>query len=450
MESTSKCLKYLKSKSPDAEDNLISLLSKLLQADPDTQGSNCEWIIDQYLNNSFLLEDVSRVREDILMFKELFGDRRPFPKKGYSEMKVMIREKSGKGEKKSVAKTTTKTTGVTFADCKSYFNNVKKTLPDKYKELPREKLEELFQKIQDANPTNDFQNCIWTVEEVKKGNITEENLPEVKEYLDKYLKLGLPLPNFYPNFLTYSNYQLVKDAVDKNVDLLFTGQEGILLIPQTTETSCYYGAQTSWCTARRDEKNLFEKYSKKGNIYTWFDKILKDKFQFQFEKLEFKDRNNDHISKERFKEFREHPVLKIIFDEGLEKVKKLKLKSQMNFTSEFYPEWKDYLKTQEDKIVKVPHLAVKYTIDVIKRRWPEAEPYIMNDADIAFAYARDVIKGRWYEAEPYIMKDKFASIQYAIDVVKERWFDAEPYIKKSKYSDEYLEYFNIKKDDLKQ
>lgn len=348
--STSKCFKYLKSKSSttDTDDEtLISLLSKLLEADPDTEEANCEWIIDQYLAKQFLLEDVDRVREDILMFKELFGERRPLPKKGYSEMKVMIREKSGKGEKKSVAKTTTKTTGVTFTYCKSYFKNVKKTLPDEYKNLSPDRLEELFQKIQDSNPTDDFQNCIWTVEEMKKGNIREEDLPEVKKYLGKYLKLGLPLPNFYPNFSRYSNYQLMKDAVDKNVDLLFTGQEGILLIPQTREAACYYGEKTSWCTAQRNEKNMFEKYAKKGNIYTWFDKKLKDKYQFHFEELEFKDRNNDPISKKRFKEFLNHPVLKIIFDEGLEKIKKLNFVSQINFTNEFYPEWINFIDKEE-------------------------------------------------------------------------------------------------------
>ena len=216
-------------------------------------------------------------------------------------------------------------------------------------------------------------------------------------------------------------------------------KEGILLIPQTTETSCYYGAQTSWCTARRDINNLFEKYSKQGNIYTWFDKILQDKFQFHFEKLEFKDRNNDHISKERFKEFREHPVLKIIFDEGLEKVKKLEMSSQIGFTK-FYPEWKEYLKTQEDKIIKVPNLVSLYVTDVIQGRWPEAEKYFIENnkwssflqysklinqkipelengllkniqtnpnidsAAVASRYARDIIKGRWKELEELLFE----------------------------------------------
>ena len=108
--------------------------------------------------------------------------------------------------------------------------------------------------IQKANPTDDFQVCIWIVEEIKKGNIKEEDLNEVKKDLSRFFKLNLPLPNFYPNFPTYSNYQLVKDTVDKNVMLLSSSDIGILLIPQTKEASCYYGAQTLvYCSKKYKE-----------------------------------------------------------------------------------------------------------------------------------------------------------------------------------------------------
>ena len=43
--------------------------------------------------------------------------------------------------------------------------------------------------------------------------------------------------------------------------------------------------------------------------------------------------------------------------------------------------------------------------EVIKGRWPEAEPIIMKDLCCACDYAQYVIKGRWPEAEPAIMTD---------------------------------------------
>ena len=89
-------------------------------------------------------------------------------------------------------------------------------------------------------------------------------------------------------------------------------------------------------------------------------------------------------------------------------------------------------------IVKIPSEAYCYARDIIKDRWPEAEPYIMKDPIHAYLYARDVIKGRWPEAEPYIMMKTMTIISqglvkdlilsYATDVIGGRWPEAEPRI----------------------
>ncbi len=84
----------------------------------------------------------------------------------------------------------------------------------------------------------------------------------------------------------------------------------------------------------------------------------------------------------------------------------------------------------ESSFMKNPALAYYYTRDVLlKRRWPEAEPYIMKDPMYATHYAINVLKRRWPEAEPYIMKDPYYAYMYAKFVLKRRWPDAEPYIK---------------------
>ena len=68
--------------------------------------------------------------------------------------------------------------------------------------------------------------------------------------------------------------------------------------------------------------------------------------------------------------------------------------------------------------------------------WLEAEPYIMKDPEYAYFYARDIRKkGRWSEAEPAIATSHVV-IRYANDVInddvthgfKKRWKEAEPYI----------------------
>jgi hypothetical protein len=143
---------------------------------------------------------------------------------------------------------------------------------------------------------------------------------------------------------------------------------------------------------------MFDYYSKKGNIYIWFDNKLKDKFQFHFEEVQFMDRDDNPISKQRFDEFRKHPILGFIFDE------------------------------EELKIMKNPELAYAYAVKRIKDRWPEAEPYIMNNPNKAAKYAEKIIRGRWPEAEPYIMKDYNSSLYYVRYVIKDRWPELESYI----------------------
>jgi hypothetical protein len=66
---------------------------------------------------------------------------------------------------------------------------------------------------------------------------------------------------------------------------------------------------------------------------------------------------------------------------------------------------RDFTQKQIRAISKDPKWACLYAKTVLKRRWPEAEPYIMKDPGYAFIYAKDMIEDRWPEAEPYIMKD---------------------------------------------
>ena len=77
--------------------------------------------------------------------------------------------------------------------------------------------------------------------------------------------------------------------------------------------------------------------------------------------------------------------------------------------------------------------AYQYSANIINRRWPEAEPYIMKDPKWAYYYAYNLIIGKWIEAEPYIMKSPEYAYYYAFNVSKRRWPEAEPYMKKNNF-----------------
>jgi len=96
----------------------------------------------------------------------------------------------------------------------------------------------------------------------------------------------------------------------------------------------------------------------------------------------------------------------------------------------------------EPVIARDPQCACYYARYSIKGRWPRAEPIIMKNAYYAYYYAKNIIGGRWLEAEPTIMKDPQYAYNYACDVIDDRWLEAEPYIAKdSFYSFNYIDRF---------
>jgi hypothetical protein len=470
----SKYLGYLRPKATSAKDDDLKLIiSKIMTADPEPNCKNCEWLIDAYIANEFkLYEDEERVKEDIIKFKKIFGNKRPLPVKGYKEMKVMIRQKSELPEKKSMAKTKEKVKTI-FTDCKDYFKNVKKTLPENYKNLESKELESLFEKIEETSRNvyetsktkikikdgnSQMSICMWIVEELKRGHFGEDDLPEVEEYLINYFETPhsqFPLPNFYPEFPSYNNYQLIQDYVSDVIGLQ-SDEKGILLVPATKSASCYYGGQTSWCTARKDEHNMFDYYSKKGYLYIWFDRKLKDKFQFHFQSEQFMDRDDNPIPTEKVKYFRNHPSLAGIFYEQELKIlnklasdidtdSKKALKKILQYVKNVFggKRWPEAEKILiQNNYVKG---ILKYATDAIKEPWPEAENIILSNADINGLTKYAINRGvRWPEAERILLKTRNVDrlTTYARWVIKGRWPEEEKLIM-AKLIDNPMDYQNI-------
>ena len=84
------------------------------------------------------------------------------------------------------------------------------------------------------------------------------------------------------------------------------------------------------------------------------------------------------------------------------------------FTSLSELHTKDLSAAQIKALSKDAKHAAYYAIYILRKNWPEAEPYIMRDPESAFLYAINRIRGRWPEAEPYIMKDPYWWDRYEI------------------------------------
>jgi hypothetical protein len=269
-------------------------------------------------------------------------------------------------------------------DCKSYYHKVLNStnLLDS---------EKLFKKIENINSKEGDNVCIWIIDEIKNGYIKEEDLEDVEKILQLYFHNSkFPLPVFNIAFeKKYSNYLLLQDILNKKVDLLYTGEYGLLLMPNNKDALCFYG-ESKWC----------EDFSSKDG-YIWFDYKNNDKFYFNFEEMDFYNKNKP-ISKILFEEFRkDHPILENLFEEMLNKI----------------------IDKIKNGFIKDENLINFISYYFIEGRWPEAEPYIMKNPIYSYFYARDILEERWRAAEQYITKD-------------------------TKYLKRYLNFFNLNPSDL--
>jgi len=220
-----------------------------------------------------------------------------------------------------------------------------------------------------------------------------------------------------------------REKTTKGAIIVFENNEVKVLLIRTKEASIKNGRKTKWCISYDDEDdgdvddgegNAFYRYLLSEDepiIYFVISKTNNEKFSIlknkdgSYNYEEIRDKNNEETTLESI-------------------LSKYKLQESI---------FKYVPVTNQERLrgaVEEPYDAMVYAKNVIKGRWPEAEPYIMKNASAAVAYARYVIKGRWPEAEPYIMKNvvdvsAYAAYTYAKDVIKGRWPEAEPIIMKS-------------------
>ena len=71
--------------------------------------------------------------------------------------------------------------------------------------------------------------------------------------------------------------------------------------------------------------------------------------------------------------------------------------------------------------------AIDYAGHIYPNGWPQLEEYLKHSPKAAL-YCHRVLKRRWPEAEPYIMQDPYQAAYYAVEVMKERWPEAEKII----------------------
>ena len=308
--------------------------------------------------------------------------------------------------------------------------------------------------LEAMDPTKNKQYVIWLVRQYLAGKFRLEDQQRILDDLTTYnqLKPRLPVEQRDINKLSYSALVDVIDQV-QNINLntpdvtsnattpesgtfpvvpgskvLYNGPYGQLAIPETEEASKELGRGTRWCTSA-NKNNMFSQYNDDGPLYVWRDRDG-SKYQFHFESGQFMDSKDRPISDKELDYFRnKNPITSKLF---AQKEKEIIDSSNaerayvyaINVLKSRWPE-------AEPFIAKDPRTVGEYAKNVLKSRWPEAEPFIAKDPGTASAYAINVLKSRWPEAEPVIAKDSKSAYLYVRNVLQGRWPEAEPFIAKN-------------------
>lgn len=193
---------------------------------------------------------------------------------------------------------------------------------------------------------------------------------------------------------------------------------------------------TKWCVAYPDKFDLY------GPPIFMVARNDKPYVMIVYHEDEIKDINNKVISTSDFN---------ILMDNKLIDVQQLPFtvdgdsKYFVNFIADKLSlDFDDLLKF--DKPVMLiyygkKHKLSKHQYDIIRNIIARK-----NNSLLAYAYAKELVGGRDRMAEQIILNNKspFIAAQYAIDVIKNRWPEAEPIIRQSDYAlDIYEEHFNI-------
>lgn len=184
-----------------------------------------------------------------------------------------------------------------------------------YKDIPQEE----FTEIVNADPfsKSNFLSpyAKWLLGLYKNKNLKLEDLYKATKYIEVFnkVKSRLPidkrdinkyksLPDIFVSIQPYlesdeevqSNTSLEKEIKRKETKRLFEDEYWLVIQPLTERAACYYGKNTEWCTAAK-ENNYFNYYNKQGPLFINIDKKNNRKYQFHFETSQFMDENDREI-----------------------------------------------------------------------------------------------------------------------------------------------------------
>ncbi len=155
-----------------------------------------------------------------------------------------------------------------------------------------------FKKLVKGDPSGNQKYLEWMINQVIMGDVIDVTTGYILRLVTEFHEKQQRLPK--KDLYQYSGYHELEKAL-KNLPpskaemkriqkegsvKLYEDERHLVVVPKTTEGSCYYGQGTRWCTAAK-KNNQFQNYSQSGVLFYIIDKTNpgRDEVGHDFSKL---------------------------------------------------------------------------------------------------------------------------------------------------------------------
>ena len=177
--------------------------------------------------------------------------------------------------------------------------------------------------------------------------------------------------------------------LDKEAEIVYKDEDWTIWTPKTYEASCKLGENTSWCTAYKENRDWYDRYTAKGNLYIFINNDdPTEKYQLHLESDSFMDADDNR--EDLFEFVLKYPKLMEDFEpisDSIGPIKNGKLEASIPFSifDTIYADGKQIIDEDIYSIIENDWFSdIKYELDII-----EEFPYLIYDISRDDAKALD-------------------------------------------------------------
>jgi hypothetical protein len=137
-----------------------------------------------------------------------------------------------------------------------------------------------------ANVNRITEDDIWTAETAFRNDMNNEYLvPNIEGIARSPKDINqYENPQFIKKLMNTIDSKKTQREIEREIktqaDKIYEDDDVLVVRPKSHAASCYYGANTKWCTTQTGNPGYFEKYSKRWKLILFLNKKTNDKMAY--------------------------------------------------------------------------------------------------------------------------------------------------------------------------